>query len=183
MNSDMMEKTLDTLSNASKIAANLTEKKEPPKVNMDQRDDSNNASTGSQSVNIVVDHGKKKEPKPVEKHIHEFPDNRPMTDAECELALKRAQMDYELRKSQQEHEHKMDNQNWQHKLEQEKKFEKRRKITNVVFGVVATAIFGAIGWGFWRDYQDQKAADAAAKALPPAAGPSKEPVKVDATVE
>ena len=81
-----LEKTMDIAGSAIKLAANLSEaKKEPPKPQpFHQTDDnSNKASTGSQTVVVSMD-GKKKEPKPVEKHIHEFQELRTLTTEECE---------------------------------------------------------------------------------------------------
>lgn len=160
MENNMLEKTMDTLGNVTKIAANLSEaKKEKPATppRPMNSDDSNNAQTGNQSVNIKVESGRKqKEPKPVEKHIHEFPENRPLTSEECELALKKAQMDYELKKSEQVHFEKMDDREWQHRLEVEKKNERKGKIRRVVAGILCALGAGAVGYSVYADYRNGK---------------------------
>ena len=158
MEKNAIEKTMDIAGSAMKIAANLTEaKKETPKPTpFHQTDDnSNKASTGSQTVVVSMD-GKKKEPKPVEKHIHEFPEQRALTSEECDLALKKAQMDYELKKSEQEHNQKWDERAWQHKIEQEKKNEKKGKVRRIIGGFLVAIGAGAIGYSIYADYRDHK---------------------------
>ena len=170
---NMLEKTVDMAGSAMKLAANLSEaKKEKPQPRpLSQTDDnSNNARTGSQSVVVAVDRGKKKEPKPVEKHIHEFPENRPLTTEECDLALKKAQMDYELNKTRQDHLIRMDNLEWQHKMEEEKKNARKGKIRRIVGGILIALGVGTAGYGIYTDYKDRKNHPVAAPALP-------EPVK------
>ena len=134
MENKTLEKTLDMAGSVAKIAANLSEvKKDPAPRPFTQTDDNSNRAnnTGSQNVVVAVDR-KKKEPKPVEKHIHEFPEARALTEQECELALKKAQMEYELEKSKQSHIVKMDERNWQHQMELESKNEKKRRIRNII---------------------------------------------------
>lgn len=153
-----LEKTMDIAGSAIKLAANLSEaKKEPPKPQpFHQTDDnSNKASTGSQTVVVSMD-GKKKEPKPVEKHIHEFPEQRALTIEECDLALKKAQMDYELKKSEQIFSQKFQERDWQHKMEQEKKNEKKGKIRRIIGSILVALGAGAIGYSIYADYRDNK---------------------------
>ena len=170
--------TMNVLENVTKIAANLSEaKKETSKPQTRNSDDSNNASTGSQNIQIHMDAGKKKEQKPVEKHIHEFPENRALTEQECELALKKAQMEYELKKSEQEYSIKVDQRNWAHKLEVEKKNEKRNRIRNIVAGIIGAISVGGICYGIFADYRDHKRCSATPRL------PEPEPVKTDGTVE
>ena len=167
MDNKMMEKTMDTLGNVTKIAANLSEANKEKHIDKQPlnrtSDDSNNASTGSQNIQIHMDTGKKKEPKPIEKHIHEFPETRPLTEQECELALKRAQMEYELKKSEQVHFQNMDKREWEHRLEVEKKNEKKGKIRRVVFGLLGAVGIGSVAYSFWADYRDHKNAAMAPK--------------------
>lgn len=168
MESKTIEKTMDMASSAMKLAANLSEKKpapEPPR-HIRPDDNSNNATTGSQSVNVVLDTGKKKEPKPVEKHIHTFPENRPLTTEECELALKREQMAYELEKAKQEHLIRMDNLEWQHRLEVERKNERKNKIRRAIGGILVALGVGGTCWCAYTDYKHNKAAAVPAKHIP-----------------
>jgi hypothetical protein len=78
-----------------------TKKEEPKHIPVGDSDNSNRASTGSQNIQISMDAGKKKEPKPVEKHVHVYPENRSLTSEECELDLKKAQMEYDLKMKQE----------------------------------------------------------------------------------
>ena len=132
MESKTLEKTLDMANSVAKVAANLSEpRKEAKPDNYTHKDDnSNKAQTGSQSVIVAVD--KKKEPKPIEKHIHEFPETRALTSEECELALKKAQMDYELKRRNQDILIKESDREWQHKLEVERKNERKGLIRRIV---------------------------------------------------
>lgn len=154
-----LEKTLDMAANVSKIAANLSEvKKEPPKPRpFHQTDDnSNKATTGSQSVNVIVDKGPKKEPKPVEKHIHTFPENRALTSEECELAYKKAQMDYDLKLNEHKFQVEMENRKWQHDLELERKNDRKAKIRGIFACILAAVGIGSVGYSVWADYRDHK---------------------------
>ena len=154
MENKTLEKTLDTLGNMTKLAANLSDVKPRPVVQKTVPDDnSNNASTGNQSVNVVLDTGKKKDPKPIEKHVHTYPENRPLTSEECQLDLQKAQMDYELQKSQMIFQQKAADREWQHKMELEKKAEKKGKIRNIIIGCFAVLGIGGLGYSMWYDYK------------------------------
>lgn len=168
MENKTLEKTLDTLGNVTKIAANLSEtKKDPPKtIPVGDSDNSNKATTGSQNIQLHVDTGKKKEPKPVEKHIHEFPENRPLTEQECELALKKAQMEYELKKDAQNQVNKAMDREWELLRERERKNERKAKIRRIVGGILIAAGIGGLGYSIYADYRDNKNATVAPKALP-----------------
>ena len=167
MENNTLEKVLNMADSATKLAANLSEaKKESAKPRPQTDDNSNKASTGSQSVNIHMDTGKKKEPKPVEKHIHEFPENRPLTEQECDLALKKAQMEYELNKEKQAHLIRMDNLEWQHQLEKEKKEERKGRIRKIVGGILIAIGAGGLGYSFYKDYKNQKNRPALPAATP-----------------
>ena len=188
MENKTLEKTMDLAGSAMKIAANLTEKKEKPapKPNVERLpqldDNSNKAQTGSQSVIVAVDKGKKKEPKPVEQHIHEFPENRALTTEECELALKKAQMQYELEKSRQEHLIKCDNLNWQHQIEMEKKNERKGKIRRIIGGILVAAGVGTVGYSIYTDYRNRQNMPPVANPVPKAL-PNPVPVKTEGKVE
>ena len=168
MENKTLEKTLDMAGSAMKLAANLSEKKEEPKpAPIHQSDDnSNKATTGTQSVNVVLDSGKKKEPKPIEKHIHEFPENRPLTSEECELALKKAQMDYDLSLTKQRYEERCYDREWQYRMEQDKKNERKGWIKRVIGGILIAIGAGSVGYSIYADYKSNKASAAQPKALP-----------------
>ena len=177
MENKTLEKTIDMMNSSLKLASNLTEKKDPPKhiPQKSSDDNSNNAQTGSQSVNVVLDTGKKKEPKPVEKHIHEFPENRPLTTEECELALKKAQMEYDLKVAQERFDEKCYDREWQHRMEVEKKNERKGKIRRIIGGILVALGAGGVGYSIYADYRDHKINQ---KALPAA-----EPVKCEGDVK
>lgn len=157
MENKTLEKVLDMAGSATKLAANLSEaKKEPKPQPYNQTDDnSNKATTGSQTV-VVSMEGKKKEPKPIEKHIHEFPESRALTEQECELALKRAQMEYELKKSEQAYFQQACDRDWRHQLEVEKKNERKGKIRGVIACLLAAIGVGGVGYSIYADYRDHK---------------------------
>ena len=180
MENKTVEKTMDMMGNVVKIAANLSEaKKETPKpAPLHQTDDnSNKATTGSQNVVVSLDNGKKREPKPVEKHIHTYPENRPLTSEECELDLKKATMEYNLKLMEQQYVIERDKRNWQHQMEQEKKNERKGKIRRIIGGILVAIGVGYAGYSVYSDYRNSKAN------TPAPALPSPEPVKTEGTVK
>ena len=180
MENKTVEKTMDMMGNVVKIAANLSEaKKETPKpAPLHQTDDnSNKATTGSQNVVVSLDNGKKREPKPVEKHIHTYPENRPLTSEECELDLKKATMEYNLKLMEQQYVIEMNKRNWQHQMEQEKKNERKGKVRRIIGGILVAIGVGYAGYSVYSDYRNSKA-NTTAPALP-----SPEPVKADGEVK
>ena len=167
MENKTLESTMALAGNAMKLAANLTEpKKETPKEpKYIPEDQSNKATTGSQTVVVSMD-GKKKEQKPVEKHIHTFPENRPLTTEECELDLKKAQMDFELAKTKEAYFQKQCDRNWEHMMEVEKKNERKGKIRRIIGGILVALGVGTVGYSIYTDYRDHKGQAVAPKALP-----------------
>jgi len=187
METKTMEKILDMAGSAAKVAANLSEpkKKSEPKQEhvRSTSDDSNNAQTGNQSVIVAVDKGRKHEPKPVTQHIHEFPENRSLTSEECELALKKAQMEYEQKARAQAYFEKMQDREWQHKLEVEKQDAKKGKIRRVIACVCGALGIGIAGYGIYADYRDRKAMAMGGPALPGAVTPATPVVKAEGDVK
>ena len=171
MENKTLEKVLDVAGSATKLAANLSEAKKettttkPPVLSGDS-DNSNNASTGSQNIQIALDTGKKKEPKPVEKHVHVYPENRSLTTEECELDLKKAQMEYDLKIKQQTYFEKVTDRDWHYKLEQEKKNEQKGKIRRIIGGILVAIGVGSVGYSIYADYRDHRNQPVAQKALP-----------------
>ena len=159
MENKTLEKVLDIAGSTTKLAANLSEvktEKKPQPLNKTD-DNSNKAQTGSQSVNVMVGSGHKKEPRPIEeKHIHVFPENRALTSEECELDFKKAQMEYELKSRQETYFQKCCDREWQHQMEVDKKNEKKRKIRRIVAGILCTLGIGATGYSIWSDYKHSK---------------------------
>ena len=164
---DMLKKTMDIAGDVVKIAANASEKQAGGPTDNSTRNDQK-TTTGSQNIQIQLDTQKKREPRPIEKHIHEFPDNRAMTEAECDLALKKAQMEYELMKSEQLHSQVCQNREWEHKLEVEKKNEKKRKVRSIIAGVLAAIGAGYTGYTIWSDYKRNKNATVTPTPVPQA---------------
>ena len=175
MENKTLEKVLDVAGSATKLAANLSEAKKettttkPPVLTGDS-DNSNKASTGSQNIQISMDTGKKKEPKPVEKHVHVYPENRPLTSEECELDLKKAQMEYDLKIKQETYFQKCCDREWNERLEQEKKNEQKGKIRRIIGGILVAIGVGSIGYGIYADYRDHKNMPTDQKALPESSG-------------
>lgn len=166
MENKTLEKVLDVAGSAAKVAANLSEKKEPQNIPLGDSDNSNNASTGSQNIQIHMDAGKKKEPKPVEKHIHEFPENRSLSEIECQVAMKKAEMDYDIRKSDQVFQQKALDREWEHRLEVERKNEKKGKIRRIIGGILVAVGASAIGYSIYSDYRSNRVCESTPKALP-----------------
>ena len=186
MENKTIEKTMDLAGNAIKLAANLSEAKKeqqnPKPVPLTQTDDnSNNAQTGNQSVVVSVEKSRKKEPKPIEKHVHEFPENRALNEQECDLAFNKAKMEYDLEKMRIEHNIRMDNMAWQHRLEQEKKNERKGKVKRIIGGILVALGVGTVGYSLYSDYRDHKNMPVPQPA--PAALPAPEPVKAKGKVE
>ena len=170
MENKTLEKVLDMAGSATKIAANLSESKKETTtktpVPVGDSDNSNRASTGSQNIQISMDTGKKKEPKPVEKHVHVYPENRALTSEECELDLKKAQMEYDLKIKQEAYFQKSCDREWQRQMELEKKNEKKGKIRRIVGGILIAIGVGGLGYSIYADYRDHKNAANIPKALP-----------------
>ena len=183
MENKTLEKVLDVAGSATKLAANLSEAKKettttkPPVLTGDS-DNSNRASTGSQNIQISMDTGKKKEPKPVEKHVHTYPENRALTSEECELDLKKAQMEYDLKMKQETYFQKACDRDWQHRMEQEKKNEQKGKIRRIIGGILVAIGVGTVGYSIYADYRDHRNQQVAPPALP-----APEPVKADGEVK
>lgn len=173
MENTTIEKVIDFAGSAAKVAANLSEAKKettttkPPVLTGDS-DNSNKASTGNQNIQISMDTGKKREPKPVEKHIHTFPENRPLTTEECELDLKKAQMEHEFKMTQETYYQKALDLEWQHKMEQEKKNEKKGMLRRIVGGILVAIGVTTVGYSIYADYRDHKNLPNAQKTLPEA---------------
>ena len=142
MENKTLEKTLDMATSVAKVAANLSEPKKETNTQPKtlKNDDSNRAN---QSVFVSVDGNKGKNPKPEIKHIHEFPEARALTPQECDVALRKAQMEYELKQAQMAFENKVADREWQHKLEVEQRNERKGKIRRAI-----AYILGACGIGY-----------------------------------
>lgn len=161
---------VDTLGDALKLAANLSESAKDYKPN----DNSNSAQTNpNQTVQIQMTPApaKEEEKKPMvirEKpvtHIHkEFPDNRALTDAECNLALEKAKMENDIKRREMEYRQMMDEITRRDRLakeEQERKDREERRIRNekrskrraIVAGIFGAVIAGLTGYSMYKDYK------------------------------
>ena len=178
---------------ALKMAANVTdilaEKRKDDKV-MDNRGDiceNVNQQPQHQVVQVQVgDPEGKKKPQVVKKtmetHIHkEFPDNRALTDAECDLALRKAQMEHELklreldlnmqreeiaRKDRLEREERERKEEAKRQEEDEKSFKKAMKWILGIGGACIGGSFVLEGWKAWQKSKRQMIASAQVPALP-----------------
>ncbi len=173
MENTTIEKVIDIAGSAAKVAANLSEAKKEttqtktPVLSGDS-DNSNKASTGSQNIQIALDTGKKKEPKPIEKHIHTFPEQRALTTEECELDLKKAQMEHEFKMTQEAYYQKSLDREWQHQMEQERKNEKKGMLRRIVGGILVAIGAATVGYSIYTDYRSHKNQPNPPKALPEA---------------
>lgn len=164
-----MNGVVDTLGDALKLAANLTDKADRKAA----ADNSNNTiSTPNQTVQIQLasDNSKKeseqsairKPQKPVIIVKKDFPENRPLTPEECSLALEREKManaykiqEFEYRKLMDEITRRdrlaKEERDRKDKEEREKKAEKWRKIKTVIACVAGVLGAGAVGYSMYLD--------------------------------
>ena len=171
-----MNKVMDTLSDATKLAANLSENVKEKKDMQHISDDSNNSvQNPNQQVQIHIGdpEGKKKEEPVVihekpETHIHkEFPDERALTADECDLALKKAQMENDLKVREMEYrrqKEEMDRRDRLFREEQERKDreesrirnDKKNKIRGIVGVVLGALGLAGLGYAIYADSRDQR---------------------------
>lgn len=161
-----VNKITNTLSDAVKLAANLSENAKEKKDMQHISDDSNNnQSNPNQQVQIHIgeqDSKKKEEPvviheKP-ETHIHkEFPDDRALSDKECDLALAKAKMEndyknkeleYKQYRAEQERRDRIAREELERKDREERRIkeEKKAKIRGIIGAVLG--VLGAAGLGY-----------------------------------
>ena len=161
-----VNKITNTLSDAVKLAANLSENVKEKKDMQHISDDSNNnQSNPNQQVQIHIgeqDSKKKEEPvviheKP-ETHIHkEFPDDRALSDKECDLALAKAKMEndyknkeleYRQYRAEQERRDRIAKEELERKDREERRIreEKKAKIRGIIGAVLG--VLGAAGLGY-----------------------------------
>ena len=187
-----MSKFSDTLGDAMKLAANLSEatKKENKMDHITDNSTTQTQTNPNQTVQIQIadPNQPKPEKKPViirekpETHIHkEFPDDRALTDKECELALAKAKMNHELEIMRMDKKAYADELNRRDRLEREarelkereerrKKQEKRQKIGAIIAGIFGVAAAAAVGYGIYSDNRNQRAGMANATTTPPIPG-------------
>lgn len=160
----------ETFGDAIKLAANLSESVKDKKDISSYPDNNSISSTNpNQQVQIHIgenDSKKKEEPviiheKP-ETHIHkDFPDDRSMTDKECDLALEKAKMENNLKIEQLKFEQykydieRMDRLDREEKkrkddIERRKRDEKKAKIRGIIGGVLAVLGAGYFGYSVYR---------------------------------
>ena len=101
MDTDFIGKVMDTVSNTSKLAANLSEKTKAPKQQVEQSSSENN-QPHNQTVEVKVGETDQKRPmilkEKKETHIHKvFPDNRELNERECEIEKIRLTNEHELK--------------------------------------------------------------------------------------
>lgn len=166
-----LSKMMDTFGDTMKVAANLTDvvKKDTPKTSDENNSKASNTSNPNQTVQIqIADEGRKKDEPVVihekpETHIHkDFPDNRALTDKECELALQKAKMENELKTRQMElnsYREEIERKDRLAREAQERKDAEERRIRNekkgkvhMIFGGIVAALgAGLIGYSIWSD--------------------------------
>lgn len=167
----------EALGNALKLAANLSDVvKMKPNVEPDNSNNANTQQNPNQTVQIKI--GDSEKPKTVgnrcyipakvvrkqpETHIHkDFPDNRALTEAECNLALEKAKMENALKIQQMEYRKFMDEicrkdrlakeeQERKDREERRKKNEKKAKVKAIIGGIFAVLGAGALGYAIWSD--------------------------------
>lgn len=173
LNAENFGKALDTITNITKTAANVTnpEKKKSEKHQYKEGDTTNQQH--QQTVEVKVGDPSGASVKPViikekpETHIHKhFPDNRALTKDECDLEGVRIQLEYEDRTAERNFKREMELRAQEERKEREayereerrKKEEERRKqrkIRNAVAGAVGIGFLGFLGYCLYSDSRDR----------------------------
>lgn len=173
-----VEKITETLGDAVKLAATLSEAtKKDSNMQRLSDDSNNNQSNPNQQVQIHIGEQERNKDKEKEKpiiihekpetHIHkDFPDDRPLSDKECDLALEKAKMDNALKNKELEYKQYREEQERRDRRlreEVERKEKEAQRVKNEkkakVRGIIASAlgIIGAIGVGYsiYRDNRNK----------------------------
>lgn len=171
------QKFSETLGDAMRLSANLSELvkgRNDDILRPRNSDDSNTAASNpNQQVQIHIgDPENKKKEEPVvihekpETHIHkEFPDERALSDKECELALAKAKMEQEYKiremeynqyKYDQERQDRLAREAQKRKDDEEKRIknEKKAKVRRIIGAVVAIFGAGYLGYSVYRDHRN-----------------------------
>lgn len=186
-----LEKTIEAISNVTKLAVNVTD---PNKNKPEKKEYRSNQTSQphNQTVEVKVGEGIQQVPQPTiiekkaETHIHkDFPDNRPLTDEECkvkthiadledadkekERAFKMKVLEMELaeRKEQAEYERA----EAERRREEARKAGKRALIIGGIFGGIA---LGIIGYDIYTSSRSSKTSRLALQ-------PGKGSIVIDAT--
>lgn len=167
---------VDTLGDALKLAANLSEKKD-----FKPNDSSNNTyATPNQTVQIQLasDSNKEKEPpkphkpqKPVVIVKKDFPDTRALTPEECSLALEREKMANNFKIQEFEYRKLMDDiarrdrlareeREREEREKREKKAEKMAKVRAVIGCILGLTGAACVGYSIYKDNRSMNATGA-----------------------
>lgn len=174
-----MNKITETLGDAVKLAANLSDVSKKMPHNSDDSNTNSTTSNPNQTVQIqIADPTKEEQKKPVvirekpQTHIHkEFPDNRALTDAECNLALKKAQMDNDLKikvieyrtyREEQDRADRLRKEDIERKEREERRIreEKKAKVRTIIGTVLAALGIGVVGYSIYADHKNGSAGKA-----------------------
>lgn len=176
-NNANVQKMAETFGDAIKLAANLSGVKRPEADRYS--DDSNRAAQQSnpqQTVQIQLPESDKKPQMAIptiihdkaETHIHnEFPNDRALTDKECELSLEKAKLQhslevqrFEYRKFQDEVLRKdrlareaQERKDKEEKILREEKKAKRRTIIGSIFAALGV---GLVGYSMYQDHKNNQ---------------------------
>ena len=175
MESTNVQKFTETLGDAVKLAANLSEvTKKENKMQHISDDSNNNQSNPNQTVQIqIADQNTKDIPPKIihhkpETHVHkEFPDNRALTDKECELSLEKAKMENTLKMKEMEFNSYRADQDRRDRLAREEldrkekearrlKEERKWKIKAIVGGIFGVVSAALVGYGIFTDYNSKR---------------------------
>ena len=171
-----VNKVTNTLGDAIKLAANLSDSAKEKKEMSYITDDSNSTQTTNpnQQVQIHIGDQDKKKEEPVvihekpETHIHkEFPDERALTDKECELALAKAKMENDYKNRELEYRQYKEDLDRRDRLnnealkrkdkeEQRAKNERKEKIAGIVCAILGVLTTAGIGYAIYSDCHNQR---------------------------
>ena len=170
MDSNSIMKTLDLVNNVSKLAANVTEKKaEKPTEKTVYREGAKTQTNQPHNQTVEIKVGDP-DAKPVEEkhetHVHQtFPENRELSERECEIEKLRLTQEHEremarirfeiesaeYERKRREYEDERREKERAERREEDKKWSKRALIAACIFGGVC---IGGAGYEAWRDYKN-----------------------------
>jgi len=181
MNTNDLQKGLETVNNITKIFSNVTDpNKNPPEKKSQYKGGDSTNQPHTQTVEVKVGDQGNDNKKPVilkektETHIHKhFPDNRALSPEECEIEKMRLTLEYQEKDKEREHQIFLDNrareeakeaeEKARERFEKEEERRKKRDKRMLIVGSILAGV-GLVGTGYYL-YTDSRRNRAAESAL------------------
>ena len=191
VNSNMIQKGLETIANATKVAANVTEgnkkaKENKPHDNQKGGNQTNQPHNQTVEVKVGQEHWPLPAPQIIEKkpetHIHKtYPDNRALTADECKLEEMRIKFEqenkveerkYRMIVEERAYKERKEKLEYERKQAEERKREmaKKRKIRNLVGGAIGVGLFGLIAYNWYTSNRNPAVGGNSVQSLPEGQG-------------